>query len=130
VTRHQLTRVALNAVKPGESAALFAARGLVPPPSDAPPSRGNLRRLVAAEPDPAQRAAVLARRPSTAYASQNPGGCTRDRAGRRQSPARAQGQIEIPLEDVTGIATASIAIPLRPAFVIAITLVGICLLVA
>ena len=33
----------LNAVKPGESAALFAARGLVPPPSDtppAPPSRG------------------------------------------------------------------------------------------
>ena len=34
----------LNAVKPGESAALFAARGLVPPPSDAPPvppSRGG-----------------------------------------------------------------------------------------
>ena len=34
----------LNAVKPGESAALFAARGLVPPPSDtppAPPSRGT-----------------------------------------------------------------------------------------
>ena len=33
----------LNAVKPGESATLFAARGLVPPPSDtppAPPSRG------------------------------------------------------------------------------------------
>ena len=33
----------LNAVKPGESAAIFAARGLVPPPSDAPPvppSRG------------------------------------------------------------------------------------------
>ena len=28
----------LNAVKPGESAALFAARGLVPPPSDAPPA--------------------------------------------------------------------------------------------
>ena len=27
----------LNAVKPGESATLFAARGLVPPPSDAPP---------------------------------------------------------------------------------------------
>ena len=34
----------LNTVKPGESAALFAARGLVPPPSDtppAPPSRGT-----------------------------------------------------------------------------------------
>ena len=34
----------LNAVKPGESATLFAARGLVPPPSDAPPappSRGT-----------------------------------------------------------------------------------------
>ena len=34
----------LNAVKPGESAAMFAARGLVPPPSDAPPappSRGT-----------------------------------------------------------------------------------------
>jgi enterochelin esterase-like enzyme len=34
----------LNAVKPGESAALFAARGLVPPPSDTPPaptSRGT-----------------------------------------------------------------------------------------
>src|SRR4029078_1707087 len=34
----------LNAVKPGESAPLFAARGLVPPPSDtppAPPSRGT-----------------------------------------------------------------------------------------
>jgi enterochelin esterase family protein len=28
----------LNAVKPGESATLFAARGLVPPPSDAPPA--------------------------------------------------------------------------------------------
>ena len=27
----------LNAVKPGESAAIFGARGLVPPPSDAPP---------------------------------------------------------------------------------------------
>lgn len=27
-----------NAVKPGESGALFAARGLVPPPSDAPPA--------------------------------------------------------------------------------------------
>jgi enterochelin esterase-like enzyme len=27
----------LNAVKPGESATLFAARGLVPPPSDTPP---------------------------------------------------------------------------------------------
>ena len=33
----------LNAVKPGESATLFAARGLVPPPSDTPPppSRGT-----------------------------------------------------------------------------------------
>jgi enterochelin esterase-like enzyme len=34
----------LNAVKPGESAAVFAARGLVPPPSDTPPeppSRGT-----------------------------------------------------------------------------------------
>jgi enterochelin esterase-like enzyme len=34
----------LNAVKPGESAALFAARGHVPPPADAPPaapSRGT-----------------------------------------------------------------------------------------
>jgi len=34
----------LNAAKPGESAAIFAARGLVPPPSDtppAPPSRGT-----------------------------------------------------------------------------------------
>jgi enterochelin esterase-like enzyme len=33
----------LNAVKPGESAAIFSARGLVPPPSDTPPvppSRG------------------------------------------------------------------------------------------
>src|SRR4029450_4464348 len=33
----------LNAVKPGESAVLFGARGLVPPPSDAPrvpPARG------------------------------------------------------------------------------------------
>jgi enterochelin esterase family protein len=28
----------LNAVKPGESATLFAARGLVPPPSDTPPA--------------------------------------------------------------------------------------------
>ena len=53
----------LNAVKPGESAALFAARGLVPPPSDAPPRRrhaARLRRLAAAEPDQARRAAALA----------------------------------------------------------------------
>ena len=53
----------LNAVKPGESAALFAARGLVPPPSDtppAPPSRGAPPPPAAAAPDPAQRAAALA----------------------------------------------------------------------
>ncbi len=31
----------LNAVKPGESAAIFAARGLVPPPSDTPPTPGG-----------------------------------------------------------------------------------------
>ena len=31
----------LNAVKPGESGAIFAARGLVPPPSDAPAGRGG-----------------------------------------------------------------------------------------
>jgi enterochelin esterase family protein len=33
----------LNAAKPGESAAIFAARGLVPPPSDTPPAaRGGV----------------------------------------------------------------------------------------
>lgn len=33
----------LNAVKPGESAALFAARGLVPPPGQAPPAAAGPR---------------------------------------------------------------------------------------
>ena len=54
----------LNAVKPGESATLFAARGLVPPPSDtppAPPSRGTPPPArAAAAPAPAQRAAAPA----------------------------------------------------------------------
>ncbi len=33
----------LNAAKPGESAAIFGARGLVPPPSDAPPAPAAAR---------------------------------------------------------------------------------------
>ena len=40
------------------------------------------------------------------------------------------GQIEIPHEDITGIALARIAIPVRPALVIVITPVGLCFLVA
>ena len=47
----------LNAVKPGESATLFAARGLVPPPSDTPPAPPShaapRRRPAAAAPAPA-----------------------------------------------------------------------------